>query len=361
MLQAGFPNEHQTVRAVSGSHLLGVGLWERARSRLRAGSVADRPAPPSPTEWRLISFFCLILAASLPCLRAAESSEPAPLVAHSLLLDLARAGSRLVAVGDRGHILLSDDEARTWRQVIVPTRAMLTAVTFGTATHGWAVGHDGVILTTADAGESWSRQDPGDDLETTWLDVFFSSERFGLIVGAYGRCAYTLDGGKTWQPAAPPPEELHLNHIAPTSTDTVYVSGEAGTLLASDDARKAWRKIDVPYEGSLYGLLVLGEEKLLIHGLRGRVYVSEDAGESWSQRTTAAPVLIMAGLRLRSGVVVLAGLGGNFHVSRDDGATFALWQPADYPGGVSALLEATDGALIAVGESGAARLQLPLK
>src|SRR5690349_8937389 len=59
----------------------------------------------------------------MPILRAAESSEPARLAAKSLLLDVARAGSRLVAVGDRGHVLLSDDEGGTWRQVIVPTRA----------------------------------------------------------------------------------------------------------------------------------------------------------------------------------------------------------------------------------------------
>ncbi|HEY8993145.1 MAG TPA: YCF48-related protein, partial [Lacunisphaera sp.] len=310
--------------------------------------------------YRAVALLIALVYVSASLLHA-ETSEPAPLAAKSLLLDVARAGDRLVAVGDRGHILLSDDEGVTWRQVAVPTRAMLTGVSFGDAAHGWAVGHDGVILATADSGATWTRQDPGNDLETVWLDVFFSDPLHGLAVGAYAKCLLTMDGGKTWQPAGTVPDEVHLNQIAPTATDTVYLSGEAGTLLVSDDARKPWRKLNVPYDGSLFGLLPLGDRTLLVYGLRGHVFLSDDAGQTWAPREISVPVLLMAGVRMKSGVIVLAGLGGNFHVSRDAGATFALWQPETYNGGVSALLEARDGALIVVGEKGAARLQLPLK
>jgi photosystem II stability/assembly factor-like uncharacterized protein len=313
---------------------------------------------PSRRALLLLIPFSLLLS---PVLFPAETSEPAPLAPESLLLDVARAGNRLVAVGDRGHVLLSDDEGGTWRQVIVPTRAMLTGVSFGDAAHGWAVGHDGVILTTNDAGSTWTRQDQGNDLDTIWLDVFFSDVQHGLAVGAYGKCQLTLDGGKTWQPSGTVPDETHLNHIASTATDTIYLSGEAGTLLVSDDARKPWRKLTVPYDGSLFGLLPLSDRSLLVYGLRGHVFCSDDAGKTWAPCDVSVPVLLMAGIKLKSGVIVLAGLGGNFHVSRDGGATFAVWKPADYNGGVSALIEAANGALVVVGENGVARLQLPLK
>lgn len=36
-----------------------------------------------------------------------------PLAGRSSLLDITRAGSRLVAVGERGHVLLSDDQGKT--------------------------------------------------------------------------------------------------------------------------------------------------------------------------------------------------------------------------------------------------------
>ena len=62
---------------------------------------------------------------------------------HSMLLDIAAAGERLVAVGERGHILVSEERGESWRQVEVPTTAMLTRVFFFDETLGWAVGHDG--------------------------------------------------------------------------------------------------------------------------------------------------------------------------------------------------------------------------
>jgi photosystem II stability/assembly factor-like uncharacterized protein len=333
--------------------------------RLSRAEPVIAPAAGAPGMrrplWSVSAFLsALALLVALPS-TAAELSEPAPLAPRSLLLDAARAGTRLVAVGDRGHVLLSDDEGRTWRQVIVPTRAMLTGVSFGDATHGWAVGHDGVILATSDAGETWIRQDPGNDLDTVWLDVLFRDARTGLVVGAYGKCAVTSDGGRTWSPAATPPDELHLNHIAAAAGDLLYVAGEAGMLLSTTNPAQEWRQIEVPYDGSLYGTLPLDRDNVLIYGLRGRIFASGDGGETWQPRETQVPVLITAALRLRSGVIVLAGLGGNFQISRDGGRTFAHWQPAEYTGSVSVLLEAIDGALLVIGERGAARLQLPLK
>ena len=44
------------------------------------------------------------------------ASLSSPLAAKGLLCGLARAGKRLVAVGQRGHVLTSDDAGRTWQQ-----------------------------------------------------------------------------------------------------------------------------------------------------------------------------------------------------------------------------------------------------
>jgi len=321
--------------------------------------MSRRPSPVAAVPLRfLLGVVVVILSGQCGRLLALDS-EPAALASHSLLLDVARAGSRLVAVGDRGHVLLSDDEGRNWHQAVVPTRAMLTGVSFGDAQHGWAVGHDGVILATADGGLTWTHQDAGNDLETIFLDVFFSDSLHGLAVGAYGKCVLTLDGGKTWQPSTPIRDEVHLNQIAPTRTDTVYLAGESGTLLVSDDARTAWRKCKVPYEGSLFGVLPINEHALLAYGLRGHVFASNDGGETWSGQEMPVPVLIMTGVRMKTGLIVMAGTGGNFFLSSDLGQTFANWKPADYKGGVSALLETSDGVLLVVGELGAARLDAP--
>ncbi len=324
--------------------------------------IASKPRAGSFTSFRMTWRSLLGLVGLFSCVASsaiALDSEPAPLASRSLLLAAARAGPQLVAVGDRGHVLLSGDEGRTWRQVIVPTRAMLTGVSFGDAQHGWAVGHDGVILATADGGQTWHHQAAGADLETVFLDVHFADAAHGYTVGAYGKFLHTTDGGKNWAATTPTADEVHFNQIAASPSGNLYLAGESGTLLTSGDHGATWRKLAVPYDGSLFGLLPLDEHTLLAYGLRGHVFVSEDAGVTWAPREIPVPVLIMAGLRLKAGPVVLAGLGGNFFISRDGGRTFQGWKPAEFTGGVACLRETSDGALLAVGENGVVRLQLP--
>ncbi len=292
-------------------------------------------------------------------LRSAELSEPAPLAARSLLLGLARAGSRLVAVGDRGHVLLSDDEGLSWRQVVVPTRAMLTAVSFPDADHGWAVGHDGVILVTADAGQSWQRQDSGTDLETVYLDVLFLNARRGFAVGAYGKFIATADGGATWTPAKPAAEEVHYNRLVAAPNGRLFLAGESGTLLVSQDGGQTWTRSEVPYDGSLFCLVPLDNQAVVVAGLREHILTSFDNGRTWQPCPSETPSLIMGGTRLLSGVIVLGGQGGSLFVSRDGGTSFVHWKPAESTGSIAALIEADAGTLVAVGENGALRLKIP--
>ena len=73
------------------------------------------------------------------------------LAARALINGLANAGERVVAVGQRGHVLTSDDQGKSWQQADVPVGSDLVAVTFATKTHGWAVGHDGVVLASSDS------------------------------------------------------------------------------------------------------------------------------------------------------------------------------------------------------------------
>jgi len=322
--------------------------------------IAGKPQAGSFASLRMTGVcLSLLIGALSPTVTAAESSEPAPLASRSLLLDVTRAGQRLVAVGDRGHVLLSDDEGATWRQVVVPTRAMLTGVSFGDAKHGWAVGHDGVILATTDGGQTWNGQESNSSLETVFLDTHFLDATNGFVIGAYGQCLHTTDSGKTWTAIKATDDEVHFNQIAAGMDGTLYLAGESGTLLASGDQGATWHKLKVPYDGSLFGLLPLDARSLLVYGLRGHVFVSEDAGATWAPREIPVPVLIMTGVRLKSGPIVLAGLGGNFFISRDGARTFEAWKPAAFTGGVAGLLETHDGALLAVGEGGVVRLQLP--
>src|SRR5688572_32351199 len=94
-----------------------------------------RPVPQRTRAVKCSAAAALLVLATAPIASeeppADPPARPARLAARSLLLDITHAGERLVAVGERGHVLQSDDAGATWKQAErVPTSAMLTGVHF---------------------------------------------------------------------------------------------------------------------------------------------------------------------------------------------------------------------------------------
>jgi photosystem II stability/assembly factor-like uncharacterized protein len=312
---------------------------------------------------------------------AAQPAVIAPLAARSLLLGLDRAGSRAFAVGERGHVLHSDDDGRSWAQARVPASANLTAVDFSDAKHGIAVGHVETILRTDDGGESWELVHFEPSSPQPLLDVALADATRGVAVGAYGVIYVTTDGGTVWSQVPFEPEplpgaekvesaaedmeaevdlgfEFHLNAIARGAGGQMYLGAEAGRLFRSDDDGAHWRELPSPYDGSFHGVLPLDGEVVLAYGLRGNLFRSEDGGETWAAIPTGTTALLDAGARIDADTVVVAGMAGVMLVSRDGGRSFGLTQLADRKA-IAAVLAAGDGAVIVAGEGGVRRLPLP--
>ena len=311
-------------------------------------------------------FLRLVMAvALLPVLvtvLCAADAELAPLAEKSLLLDgQAVAPGRLVAVGERGHILVSADAGRSWRQSPVPTRATLTSVFFVDAQHGWAAGHDAVILATGDGGATW-RKVHEDPASGPILDLWFRDPQNGYAVGGYGLFLATTDGGASWEPqpvadASGADIDLHFNQLRALADGRLILAGEAGQLLLSADGRQ-WRALELPYEGSLFGTLPWDGGKLLAYGLRGHLFRSVDAGRSWQPVPSGTEAILNDAIRLHDGRIVVVGLAGTVLVSSDDGRTFAAHPQSDRPG-LSRVIEADGAALVLLGTHGIRRLELP--
>jgi photosystem II stability/assembly factor-like uncharacterized protein len=299
-------------------------------------------------------------------------AEIEPLAASSLLLDLAFAGPRMVAVGERGHVLLSDDQGATWRQArSVPTRAMLTAVYFVDAEYGWAVGHDETILRTLDGGENWIRTHFAPEAQQPLLDLWFANRVSGIAVGAYGAYFTTNDGGRTWSgakfapapdPRTPPleegelPPDYHLNRIVGVG-NRLYIAAEGGQLYRSDDRGANWRALSTPYEGSFFGLVPIRGEGLLAFGLRGNLFKSADGGDTWSRIESHTTAMLTDGYAINDLRVVIGGLAGVLLISGDAGETFRLTQQNDRKG-ISAVLPGAAGAVVVAGEGGVQTIRL---
>ena len=319
-------------------------------------------------------WFVLSVCTALPVPATAQMTAIASrLAATSLLLDGTAAGSRLVVVGERGHILFSDDDGVTWTQAQVPVQVMLTAVRMHDAQTGWAVGHDAVILRTRDGGETWQLVHYAPQAQLPLLDVWFRDADSGFAVGAFGIFLASADGGDTWtcrngcweengaETATGPPllhaagsdfeDDFHLNAIAPAGSGRLFLTGEAGVLYRSDNNGETWRALSSPYSGSWFGAVALDADTVLVAGLRGRLFRSEDAGENWTQIETGTTATLTDLVQISPDLILITGLAGALLTSRDNGLSVS-YRPLASRQGISTALVTAGGNVVLVGESG---------
>jgi len=287
-----------------------------------------------------------------------QPAEPSALASKALLQSVAKTGRRLVAVGQRGHVIFSDDAGGAWTQAKVPVSSDLTAVWFADAKHGWAVGHDGVILASEDAGETWTLQLTGDSAavqgaDKAFLDVWFADERNGYAVGAFNLVVHTSDGGATWESwsgRTDNPKQYNLHAIRPVG-GSLFIAGEAGLLLRLDPRSQRFSAIATPYNGSFFGIADAGGAPLLF-GLRGNAFLSTDGGATWAKVDARLPSSIVATAQSANGRLLLADASGRIAASQDGGRTFSpLTTQPSLP--ITGLAEVGNGLIATVGPRGA--------
>lgn len=260
--------------------------------------------------------------------------------AQSVLLGIAQAGKRLVAVGERGIVVVSDDDAATWRQVPAPVSVTLTAVHFADDKHGYAVGHSGTVLASADGGETWARVLDGkaaahislnaarasgnaaalrdaerlvaDGPDKPLLDLLVLDAQRAIVIGAYGMAYSTTDGGKNWTFWADRldnPRGLHLYAIR-RHGERVLVCGEQGLVRLSQDGGQTFAAVKLPYGGSFFTAELSSAGEIVVAGLRGNMLRSQDAGANWKQITAPDGASITGSTQRADGSLVLVNQAG---------------------------------------------------
>ena len=339
-------------------------------------------------------------AATDPALLDAEIF---PRASRSLLLDAVRTNAGYFAVGERGHVLVSEDGTQ-WRQAAVPTRATLTSIA---SVDGilWAAGHDGVIVHSTDGGQTWVRRraapwsydivDPSEGVPV--MDLLFTDANRGFAVGAYSLMLVTTDGGVTWTPGSvtgsapapadePPADDVaaaeqdvaaddadswtfsdddlaldaesdpHFNAIARAGSGALVIAGERGAFFRSRDGGRNWTSKRLPYEGSMFGVLAWEDDHILVFGLRGNVLESRDLGDSWTEVDTGITTSIMGGYALPGGGAILVGANGAV-LTRPDASTPFTATAYEMANGetplLSGVLPLDDAGFLVIGDKGA--------
>ena len=318
----------------------------------------------------------------------------------SLLTAVTRAGNRLVAVGDRGIVLTSDDNGKTWTQRPTPVSVLLTNVRFADATRGWAVGHGGVVLGTVDGGLHWTKRLDGvqlaalmlksaqaradavaagaseaaaraakdvdaarllvdDGPDKPFLDLYIDEEIGLLAVGAYGLVLHSNDGGASWdswQERVPNPTGSHLYAVL-RSGGALYLVGEQGSVYRSNDRGQSFVAVPPAYKGSFFGAAAVGERDLIVFGLRGNAFVYRDEAQAWQAVKLPSLATVNNGLRLKDGSTLLVTQAGEVLRSVDGARRFVpLKVPTPVP--FVGISQAADDTVVLAGARGTSLVSL---
>ncbi len=319
-------------------------------------------------------------------------SIPVRSPASVLLVAITRAGNRLIAAGEHGVIITSDDGGATWLQAAVPVNVTLTCLAFATPSQGWAAGHFGVILATEDGGATWSLQlngvqanqltlaaaqaptvqnspSPGAPMALKraahFIDEgpdkpFFcllTSPRQVLGLGAYRMAMLSNDAGKDWADWSLHVYDAYSHNIydAAAIGGDIYLVGEEGLVFCSSDSGQTFLPAASPADITLFGVLGAANGAVLTFGVAGSVFRSTDGAKTWVPVTLASQDDITGGRVLKSGEILLVSGGGGLFKSRDHGVTFQKI-PGIQPVPFFDLEEAPNGNLILVGATGVTAL-----
>ncbi|GIU52922.1 YCF48-related protein [Shewanella sp. KT0246] len=257
-----------------------------------------------------------------------------PLAESSLVLDIAKAGDNLVAVGERGHVLINQQQ--DWTQINSPVISQLTKVFFLNENQGWAVGHDATIIHTSDGGITWQVQFQSTEVEKPLMDILFFNEKDGIAVGAYGLFYRTIDGGKNWVQEFHEellfPEDVsyladlkaedealylseraallpHFNRVIQLSDSQLLMVGELGLVATSSDNGQTFSAQAFNYEGSMFNAIEVNDA-VYVMGLRGHVFKTDKQFSQWQEVELPVKSSINNAFVTDTGTLYLVGNAG---------------------------------------------------
>ena len=304
-----------------------------------------------PIAAAVLAATCLLTGAANAAAPAQDDTDTAIWRAeHGLLLGVARAGDRLVAVGNAGHILLSDDNGATWRIAKSPTDELLTSVVFPTPQEGWAVGQDEVILHSTDGGASWTQQHIKADADQVLFSIISLSPGHLFTSGSYNLTEETTDGGATWTEGklANLDDDYHLNCDI-NRGDDILITGEAGHAFIRYAG--AWTPMKLPYDGSQFACALGPDGSFYSFGLRGTAFKSLPGARDWTKLETGTQRSIFGATSLTTGHIAVVGSNGLVELL--DPATGKMTTlPRPTAATISGVTEAKDGKLVTVGDDG---------
>lgn len=240
-------------------------------------------------------------------------------------------------VGELGRIFRTTDGGTTWERQDAKTKRPFLAMTCLDTKRAWIAGKEGIVYRTSDGGTTWTQQPTGSNRHIFAIE--FPNEKRGTAAGDYGTIVHTEDGGASWELLHVPedvklpemaldtgvqPGDVNLYAISYGDENHVWLAGEFGIVMASDDGGRTWRQQQTPIESTLFGIRFTDARHGFAVGIDSTILRTDDGGATWNavRSPIAARSLYDVVIRGQNGWIV--GEAATVLKTTDGGATWKV-------------------------------------
>lgn len=221
-------------------------------------------------------------------------------------------GTKFIAVGDAGAMLLTNDDGNTWQRIEPFTEQLFRKVfvkdsltMFAIASNDYGLGE---CYKTTDGGYTWALIHA--NANSSFRDIHFPNDSVGYIVSYYGKVTKTSDGGVTWN-------ESGINTILGTyfnavhflNSDTGFIGKATNNapMFRTDNGGLTWTQVYGYLGQACYNIQFLNDTLGYAGAYNSRIFRTTNGGLTWSQQTTFQTneeVIAMSFSNLTQGVAV---------------------------------------------------------
>lgn len=193
-------------------------------------------------------------------------------------------GNSVVVVGSAGVVVTSIDNGETWSRQILSGNPPLIDVT-ACADGSYAIlDFNRHIWVSTDNAKIWNKK-PIDSSEVPQAISCDPNNQI-WVVASFSTFLSSPDQGETWETQSLD-EDLMLTSLQFMDETIAFASGEFGTILKSSDGGKTWDYME-PLPGEFYpqASYFKDAETGWVVGLRGKILHTSDGGNSWQIQPT---------------------------------------------------------------------------
>jgi len=186
-----------------------------------------------------------------------------------------------------------------------------------------------------DAGATWTLAKTGSTRHV--FSLAFANRERGHGAGDFGTMIHTEDGGRSWTTMQVPPEvqlpesafdtgvdpgDINLYAMSYGDADHLWVVGEFGTIMASDDGGRTFHQQHAPVETTLSSVYFPDPQHGWAVGIDATILRTTDGGSTWTPQATPIAQRSFYDVVVRGRQGWIVGNAGTILKSSDAGETW---------------------------------------